>query len=1136
LHIIPVSVTFTERIIVLRIGPKRRSSPSGMPEMHREKADSSLPEHAIRSRSAVPFVLTTQTDPKNMKSIKGLLLGCLLLLGATLTAQEHPLWTRYPAISPDGTQIAFCYKGDIFVVGSAGGRAMQLTTHAAYDGHPIWSPDSRTIAFVSARDKGMDLFTVPATGGTPTRLTNFSGGSATPECFTPDGKNILFRSKIMPDRSYGQYPFDSQVYSVPAEGGRPTRFLTFEACNISFDKAGKRMVYHDKKGYEDEWRKHHTSSICRDIWIHDLTTGSFTNLTDKQVEDRYPVLASDDETIYFVSERFGSANVCRMSLGDPKRVEQLTRFERHPVRFLTRSDDDRLCFFYDGEIYTMKPGESPSKVDITIVADNQEPDVEEWIRSGGAQEIAVSPDGKEFAFVLRGDVFVADAEFGTTRRITNTAARERNVNFSPDGRQIVYASERDGQWQLFLARIADKEDPSFAYARTIEEEQLTEGDKARFQPAFSPDGKEIAFLEERTTVKIMTLANKKTRVVLPGTYNYSYTDGDQAFEWSPDGQWILAEFFEEGGWQHPDIALVKADGKGEIHNLTNSGYSDGNARWALGGKAIIWATDREGMRSHGSWGAQYDVYALFLDPEAYADFRKTKEERTLAEKLKTEKEKKREQKDSVKAADKLPELTIDFDGLEERMVRLTIHSSQLSDAVLTHDGRKLYYLAAFEGGYDLWVRDFEDNSTRLFSKLGRGGRLELSKDGSKLYLLSGGQIRTIDPNSGQTKSLNYTARFSWKPAAERRSLFDHVWQQVCDKFYDPEFKGVDWNYYKKAYERFLPHINNDFDFAEVLGEMLGELNASHTGARYYGSYYRPITSFLGAFYDESHTGDGLRISEVLVGGPLDMPGSRIEAGTIIRKIDNRPIEAGKDYFELLNGKAGQRTLLTLYNPKSKKEWEEYVKPVSLSRQNDLLYKRWVKRRQELTDSLSGNRIGYIHVAAMNSASFRKAYSEILGKYRNREAIIVDTRYNGGGWLHEDLVHLLSGKQFATFVPRGQFIGIDPFAQWTKPSAVLVSQGNYSNAHGFPWVYKELKLGKLVGMPVPGTMTAVWWETMMNGIVFGIPQVGMKDNQGRILENMQLEPDILVNNDPAHALEGRDLQLEAAVKSLLQELE
>lgn len=1069
-----------------------------------------------------------------MKRLATLLLGLAFLLPAVTAAQEAPLWTRYPAISPDGKKIAFCYKGDIFIVSSRGGAATQLTTFPGYDGMPVWSPDSRTIAYCSERDKGLDLFTVPVTGGTPRRLTNFAAGGSIPVCFTPDGKRILYRSGMTPDPVYGAYPFDQQTYSIPVEGGRPTQFLPFSANDISFDRSGDRIVYHDKKGYEDEWRKHHTSSICRDVWLYDLKSNKFTNLTQKEVEDRNPVLAADGRTVYFLSERFGDFNVCALTLDAPKQVRQLTRFEKHPVRFLTRSDDDLLCFFWDGEIYTMRPDGEPRKVEITLTVDNQEPEVDYWTRTSGAREIAVSPDGKEFAFIFRGDVFVADAEYGTTRRITNTAAQERNVDFAPDGRSLVYASERDGEWALFLARIKHKEDPSFAYAREIEEERLTDGKHASFQPAFSPDGKEVAFLEDRTTIKVMTVDGRKSRTVLPGTYNYSYSDGDQWFEWSPDGKWILAEFFEEGGWQHTDVALVKADGKGEIHNLTRSGYSDGSPKWVLGGKAIIWQTDREGMRSHGSWGAQRDVYALFLDPEAYADWRLTKEERALNKERKSEKELKKEEKDSVKQAEK-PSLKFDFEDLERRMVRLTIHSSNLGDAVLTNDGRKLYYMSAFEGGYDLWVHDFDERSTKLLSKLGRYGSLVLSKDGKKLYLLSGGQISTIDQNSGRTKPMSYRAQFEWKPAAERRSLFDHVWQQVTDKFYDEKFEGVDWPYYRTAYARFLPHINNDRDFAEVLGEMLGELNASHTGARYYGSTGRPAASSLGAFYDANYAGDGLKIVEIMAGGPLDRPGTKIKAGSVIRKIDNRPIKAGEDYMPLLAGKTGQRTLITFTEGESGKEIEEYVKPIYFGGEQSLRYNRWIKRCQKLVDSLSGGQIGYIHVAGMNSPSFRKTYSELLGKYRNCKAVIIDTRFNGGGWLHEDLLHLLSGKQFATFVPRGQFIGIDPFAQWTKPSAVLVSEGNYSNAHGFPWVYKELKIGKLIGMPVPGTMTAVWWETMINGVVFGIPQVGMKDNAGRMLENMQLEPDIKVANDPASLMAGRDLQLEAAVKSLMDEV-
>lgn len=1109
---------------------------------------------------------------KTMNLIKLILAGVFALLFSGLVAQENPLWLRYPSISPDGQTIAFCYKGDIFLVSSKGGKATQLTTHPGYDSRPVWSPDGKTIAFTSQRNNAMDLFTIPVGGGTPRQLTTFSG-SATPECFTPDGKSILFRSSLMPDQNYGQYPSNSQIYKISTEGGRPELFLTFDAYNIHFNKAGNKIYYHDKKGYEDEWRKHHTSSVCRDIWEHDLSNGTFTNLTDKQVEDRYPVLSADESTIYFLSERFGDFNVCRMALGNRADIKQLTRFSKHPVRFLSRSKDDLLCFTYDGEIYTLEPGKQPKKVDIQVVMDNTEPAVSKYSWNGGASEIAIAPNGQEFAFVIRGDVFVANSEYGTTQRITNTAAREKNIHFSPDGRSLVYASERDGQWNLYISRIKNKEDKSFAYAREIEEEPLTKGSNACFQPAFSPDGKEVAYLENRTEIKVINLKNKKTRTVLPAKYNYSYTDGDQSFEWSPDGRWILAKFFEEGGWQHPDIALIKADGKGEIHNLTNSGYSDANPRWMMNGKAIIWQSDRQGMRSHGSWGAQSDIYALFLDPEAYEYFNMSKEERALdkefkelqkkkeaeekakadkKEKKKAEKKEQKEEKAKKGKKDqkdpksegakkegegkkeeenKLPELKIDLQNLENRMVRMTINSSNLGDAVLTNDGNKLYYLAAFEGGYDLWVRDFENKSTRILSKMGRGGSLELSKDGRNLYLLSGGQIFTINQGNGQLKQLNYKANFELKRAEERASLFNHVWQQVYDKFYDKDFKGVDWPYYKKAYARFLPYINNNFDFADVLGEMLGELNASHTGARYGEGINRPGTALLGAFYDLSYKGDGLRISEILEEGPLDLFNKKIKPGMIIRAINYQPIKKGEDYYPLFEGLAGKRTLLTIYDPVKKQEFEEYVKPIG--NQSGLLYERWVKQRQHIVDSLSKGQIGYIHVASMNSSSFRKTYSELLGRYRNRKAIIIDTRNNGGGWLHEDLIHLLSGKQFATFVPRGQFIGIDPFAQWTKPSAVLISENNYSNAHGFPWAYKELKIGKLIGMPVPGTMTAVWWENMMNGITFGIPQVGMKDNQGRILENMQLEPDIKVNNDPASAIQGRDLQLEAAVKSLME---
>lgn len=1096
-----------------------------------------------------------------MNSLKIILSSAFFLAFFGLGAQNVALWTRYPAISPDGKTIAFCYKGDIYTIDSKGGKASQLTTHAGYDAYPCWSPDSKTIAFASDRNGGMDVFTMPATGGIPAQVTNHSNNEI-PECFTPDGKNILFRSSIQPDADYSQFPSGGQVYSIAVTGGRPEQFMTFDANNICFNKNGDKILYHDYKGYEDNWRKHHKSSVCRDIWLHDLKTGEYTNISDKQVEDRNPVFTDNDQSVYFLSERFGDFNICKLSLDKPTEVKQITKHSKHPVRFLTKSNDGTLCYFFNGEIYTLQEGKQPQKLTINVVTDQIEPLMSLYRTNGGATEISVSPDAKEVAFIIRGEVFVSSAEYGTTRRITNTPTQERNVSFSPDGRSLVYAGERDGNWNIYITKLTDSTDKMFTYAKDFKEEALTTGKTACFEPAYSPDGKKIAYLENRTTIKTIDLKSKKTETILDGKYNYSYADGDQWFQWSPDGKWILARFFENGGWQSPDIALVKADGSGEFHNLTNSGYSDQSPKFMMDGKVIIWKSDRQGYRSHGSWGAQYDMFAMFLDPEAYDDFKMNKEESALAKDLKKnvkkeepakKDDKKTDAKDSKKGekkegekdkkevkkeeTPKLPEMKIDFDNLEDRIVRLTINSSNLGDAVLTNDAGKLYYLSSFEGGLDLWVRDFKEGSTRILAKLnGWGGDMKLDKDGKNIYLLWGGRANKINVSSGQMTGMNFNAEMELRKPEERTYIFNHAWQQVVDKFYDPAIHNLDWDFYWKEYTRFLPHINNNYDFTEILSELLGELNASHTGARFSGSGSYMPTASLGAFYDTSFKGDGLRIKEIIEKGPLSTAGTKIKAGVIIEKINNQEIKADADYFKLMNNLVGKRTLLALHNPATKERWEEYVKPISYGSQSNLLYQRWVKQRKALVDKLSGGKIGYIHIKGMDSESFRQTFSELLGRYRNREAVIIDTRNNGGGWLHEDLLTLLSGKKYAEFVPRGQYIGQDPLFQWTKPSAVIVSECNYSNAHGFPWAYKELGLGKLIGMPVPGTMTAVWWERQQDpSLVFGIPQVGIKDNKGRYLENMQLEPDIKVNNDPESALQGRDLQIEAAVKSLLEEV-
>ena len=497
------------------------------------------------------------------------------------------------------------------------------------------------------------------------------------------------------------------------------------------------------------------------------------------------------------------------------------------------------------------------------------------------------------------------------------------------------------------------------------------------------------------------------------------------------------------------------------------------------------------------------------------------------------KEEKKEKKDSIKAEKKSEKLVLDLENRKDRIVRLTRFSGRLGDHYLTQDGKKLYYITRLERTMDLCMLNLEDNSIKVVAK-GVNGEIIPTEDDKYMYMLSGGGVSKISTASGSREVISFTGNFEYKPAEEREYMFDHIWKQVKEKFYDADIHGIDWAGYYDVYKKFLPHIDNNFDFQEMLSEMLGELNGSHTGARY---QYRSgmNTGTLGVLFDNDYEGDGLKIQEVIKGGTLYITDPEIKAGDIITAIDGVEIKAGTDWASLLRMKGGKKIVVSIKKG-GKKAVEMYVEPAFTDYTQ--MYKRWVEQRAEMVKKLSGGRIGYVHVEGMDSESFRQVYSDLLGKYRSCEAVIVDTRHNGGGWLHDDLATLLDGEGYIRFEPRGQYIGTEPYNKWTKPSCVLIGEDNYSDACGFPYVYKALGIGKLIGAPVPGTMTAVWWENQIDqNIVFGIPQVGaMAVKEGRYLENMQIEPDILVYNDPASVLRGEDRQLKAAVAEMMKTIE
>lgn len=1075
--------------------------------------------------------------------MKTFITTCLLILFSGVSmAQTTPNWMRYSSISPDGKTIAFTYMGDIYSVPASGGEAKQLTAHEAHDYMPVWSNDGKTIAFASDRYGNFDIFTMNAHGGEATRLT-FHSNDESPYTFTHDGKHILFGAVRQDLAEHRQYPTASQpeLYKVPVQGGRVDQVLTVPAEYVQVSKDGSKLIYHDKKGGENEFRKHHTSSIARDIWLYDVSKGTHTMLTSFEGEDRQPIFSSDEKWLYYLSEESGSFNVHKLSIANPANNEQLTSFKDFPVRFLSMGNGV-LSFGYNGELYTMKEGEQPKKVNVNItrlVKSNADKVI---TINGGVREMDVSPDGKQIAFIARGEVFVTSADGSFTKRITNTPEQERFVKFTADGKSVVYASERDGKWSIYSTSKVRDEEPFFYASTLLKEEALVSNNEDNYLPEFSPDGKKLAFIAGRRTLRVMDLDSKKTIDLLIPEDLFHMRDGDQYFTWSPDSKWLLVDWGVT--LSNSDVLLLAADGSKRV-NLNESGYYDSSPKWVNGGKQMLWFTNRDGLRSFATSGrGERDVYSLFFTQEAFDKFNMSKEEYELMQEIekaskkdedKDDKDAKKDDKDKKK--EEVKPLTFDWDGIVERKKRLTIHSSSLGDAVLSKDGDKLYYLASFEKGMNLWETDLRTKETKMTVSLNASfGSLMWDQKQENLYLLSGGRISKIDLAKGSSKGISIAGEMEYDAVKEREHMFDHVYIRTKNIFYEPTFHGNDWDKLYTEYKKYLPSISNSYEFTEMLSEMLGELNVSHSGARYSGGIDNgDATAALGIFFDYAHKGDGIKITEVIKGGPLDKAKFDIKPGMIIEKIDGEIVSPDKDIASFLNRKANTFVLLEIVNANKNNRQQITVKPISLREESSLLYDRFVRINAEEVDKLSKGQLGYVHIPGMGDGPYRSIYEDMMGKYADRKGVIVDTRFNGGGDLVADLAMFFTGVPFLTYATEARVVGGEPTSRYTKPTLAMFNESNYSDGHCFAQGYTDLEIGKTVGMPVPGTCSFAGWETLVSGGRWGVVPVSVKNMAGEWMENNQTEPQFKVKNMPAVIAKGRDQQLEKAVEELLKDV-
>jgi tricorn protease len=1054
-----------------------------------------------------------------MNRLISLVLLSLSVLSAAEPSDGRPLWMRYPAVSPDGATIAFTYGGQLWTVPATGGDAVALTTGEFYTTSPVWSPDGGEIAFASKRHGNLDVYVMPAKGGEMKRLTQHSADDR-PTAFSPDGKLVYFSSpRLGSARSVhvGTYEGSDQLYSVPAVGGRSRLVLPTPGLFAVPDATGKQLIYENRPVYENEWRKGAVSDGAHDVWLYDAAKPAHRQLTTFRGEDRNPVWGTDGRSFYYLSERSGNSNVWKSSLEGDANPEPVTRHEKGAVRFLSIARDGTLVYGLEGEIWRLAPGSEAEKVAVKIRRGEVTNETFKVTGDDQLSELELSADGTQIAIVARGEVFVVSTATATTRRITHTPAHERNVGFSPDGRTLVFISERDGDMDVFQATLGDAAMKDFAAPGEIVEKKLVDTEGDLMYPKISPDGKKLAYLADRGSIRVLDLASGATVTPLPPGLIYSYVDEDVSFNWSPDSRHLAATTGAIVTDQ--DITLLDATGATPPTPLTRSGYTDSDPRFSPDGRAVFWTTDREGLREADDKTGQQDLYLAYLTREDYDVARSGKAD-----------------PDRKAVGDWKPQLN----GIEHRTVRLTPFSVDPLSATLTADGSALVFLDRESNGTAV-VRRVDVSShaaSEVVTLPAIPDDYTFDATAANLYSLSAAGLEKTDLTTGKTTAIPLDTRMDVDPRGELTYWFTHFWRLTKFKFYEPTMHGRDWDGLRGHYERFLPHLQTWEDFAEMMAELAGELNASHMGcAVLKPSPNAADTASLGVHTDDTHTGPGLRIAAILPGGPADLSDSPLAPGAVILAINGETIGAESDADAMLDGIAGTRIELLVHPADGGTPVKESLVPITLKEAFALADERWVDERKAMTEELSGGRIGYIYIPEMNTESYRRAYSEVTGDYHDKEGLVIDIRYNMGGNIHDQLITLFTGEVYAGFTTRDdRVVGRIPTGRWAKPTALLQNASAYSDGSIFPHLYKSGGLGPIVGDAVPGTGTAVWWMYPMKAALkWGIPQLGAKDFKTGWFENSEIVPDIVARNDPDSIAAGKDPQLEAAVVELLKKL-
>jgi tricorn protease len=1036
-----------------------------------------------------------------MKCFRNFVLATVaaLFLAISTYGQEPIRFVRTPDISPDGRLVAFSYLGDIWTVETIGGVARPVTLHEAHDAYPVFSPDGKQIAFSSNRNGSYDIFVVSVQGGRPRRLT-FDSAADIANGWSPDGKTILFTST----RSTA-FPPSFALYTVPAEGGRVHQVTASEGKDGVFSPRGDQIAY--VRGPGTWYRKGYRGSANDDIWICDANGGNNRPITDFNGQDGSPMWSPDGKFVYYVSEFHGTpANVVRQVPGSKSKPEQITFHKDEAVRRARMSGDgDWIVYECGPDLWLVSTrGGSPRKLAIEVHADDKTNPEKTVTYTKGASEYALSYDERSVAFVVHGQIFVVPVSGGKATRATSNAANNHGVSWSPDGRKLLFISDSGGYEDLYLLESDDPENKDLVKAHKFKTTQLTKTPEAEISASFSPDGKRIAFIRSG---KLWTMKPDGTgqKALVNDTTVFDY-------DWSPedrDTKYVV--YAREDGYSASDLFIIPVAG-GEPKNVTRFATYNGGVTWSHKGKKLAFISERRRN--------QRSLYVISL------------------------------QKPAAPGASSNDE--IDWDDIHLRVDWPAPFF--IDEGAISSDGNKVAFRALSQNGADLWVASTSGGHLmRLTSGNQRPQQITWSRRGDTVYFLDGGgEIHKVQAGSsmpsdlfrfsfgGGSSSLSessriaFTARLTIRRDEEFKEMFEQSWRVLADEFYDPAYHGAKWDQVREKYRPLVNHVALKEDFYNLVSLMLGELNASHLGIMGPPSHTDETTAEMGVLFDEKYRGPGLKVAEVLKRGPADRRGLRLKPGDIVLSIDGSEIDSQQNLSKLLNGKVGEPVTLQVTsdwtNPRAKRR----VDIVGTDREKirELMYDRWVDQNARRVAELSHGKVGYIHIPSMDEAGLDGFVRALYSDNFDKEAIVLDVRYNGGGYTHDQLLNYLGGREHTIFKQRGggQGMVLRTFdRKWTKPLVLLINNRSYSDAEIFPSAFKTLGLGKLVGEPTGACVIGTTATRLIDGSLFRIPRIGVYTTANVNMERQGVAPDYPVAQSPDQLMQGVDPQLDKAVE-------